>query len=135
MGLICAIALEVQVESGSQSLRDSEWPSAFPIDVDPVGFGLDQNALIIRSHHQVLAHRATLFDFGDPGLERDRFPFERRSNVGDEVRAHDPNRFALKIPLHRPTLSSGVFNRDLLHPCDILQVTDVPQLINRFSGY
>ena len=134
LNLIRAIVLRIEVKSRSQILRDSKWAPAFPIDVNPVGFSLDQDALVIRSRHQVFAHRAALFDFGNPGLKRDRFPFERRSNVSDKVRADDPNGSALEIPLDRPTLGGGMFNRDLLHPRDILQVADVPQFVDRIPG-
>ena len=124
----------MNIESGSQILRDSHWSPAFPIDVDPVRFRLHQHALAIRSQNQILAQGAALFDFGHPGLERNRLRFEGRSLEGDEVRADDPNCSILQIAFHRPTSRGGVFNRDLLHPRDILQIADVPQFVDRIPG-
>ena len=122
----------MNVESVPEIFRNSNWPPAFPIDVDPVRFGFNQHALVIRAQHQILAQGTALLDFGYPGLERDRLCLEGRSQVGDEVRPDDPNCSTLKISFYRPTQRSGMLNRDLLHPRDILQVADVPQFIDRF---
>src|ERR1700730_5394034 len=99
-----AILHRAYIESGSQIIRNSEWSTALPVYVNPIGFSLNQHALVVCSQNKVLAQGAALFDFCHPGLERDRFAFKGRTDISNEVRTHDPNRPAPKISFHRPIL-------------------------------
>src|ERR1700722_15915997 len=103
-GLFRVVTNRVRVERRPQIIWNSQWPPALSIDVDPVGLSLNQDALVVRSGDQIPAKGAAWFNFGHPGLDRDRLPCESRPNVGDKMRPNDPDRPVLQIALHRPTL-------------------------------
>jgi hypothetical protein len=85
---------------------------------------------VTQSPHQVSSRGTPLFGFGDPRLEPDGFAGKSWTDVGDEVRTHNPNRPVLEITLHRPAPRSRMLNGDILHPGDVLQIAHVSQLID-----
>ena len=90
------------LERSSQFIGDPLWPTALAIHINPNSFSFNQHSLVVRSPDQILARRASLSKFGNPGPKRNRFAGESWMDVGDEVRAHNPNRSVLKITFHRP---------------------------------